>query len=93
MADRNASPELARTGVPGLDDILRGGLPRSRLYLVEGDPGAGKTTLGLQFLIEGRARGEQGLYVSFAETEAETREIAASHGWGLDDLSIMELVA
>ncbi len=57
------------TGVPGLDDILAGGLMANRLYLVEGQPGAGKTTLALQFLLAGRARGETGLYVTLSETE------------------------
>ena len=60
-----SQPARATTGVTGLDDVLGGGLPRGHLYLVEGSPGAGKTTLGLQFLLEGRKRGESGLYVPF----------------------------
>ena len=57
--------EVAGTGIPGLDHVIRGGLPRNRMYLVQGDPGSGKTTMGLQFLLEGARRGETGIYVSF----------------------------
>jgi circadian clock protein KaiC len=84
---------FARTGVAGLDDILRGGLPRNRLYLVEGDPGTGKTTLGLQFLLEGARTGERGLYVALSETRDELDATARSHGWSLDGLEIFELAA
>jgi circadian clock protein KaiC len=80
------------TGVPGLDDILAGGLPRSRLYLIEGTPGTGKTTLALQFLLEGLRLGERGMYVTLSETEDELRSSAESHGWSLDKLTIVELV-
>jgi circadian clock protein KaiC len=66
------------TGIAGLDDILYGGLARGFLYLVEGNPGAGKTTLALQFLIEGARRGEKGLYISLAESESELRHVAKS---------------
>jgi len=83
---------LALTGVPGLDDILAGGLLRDRLYLVEGTPGTGKTTLALQFLLEGQRLGERGMYITLSETEAELRASAATHGWSLDGLSIVELV-
>ena len=65
------------TGIAGLDDILHGGLAKGFLYLIEGNPGAGKTTLALQFLIEGAARGEKGLYISLAESESELRHVAA----------------
>src|SRR5579875_632557 len=82
----------ARTGIQGLDDVLAGGLQRDRLYLVEGHPGTGKTTLALQFLIEGARRGEKVLYVSLAETEAELRAGAASHGWALDGVDVFELI-
>ena len=82
----------ALTGVPGLDDVLAGGLPRDRLYLVEGTPGTGKTTLALQFLLEGRRVGERGMYVTLSETEDELRASAATHGWSLDGISIVELV-
>jgi circadian clock protein KaiC len=84
-------PDLVSTGVSGLDDILGGGLDADRLYLIEGRPGAGKTTLALQFLLEGVRRGERGLYVTLSESEAELRVVAARHGWSLDELTIFEL--
>ncbi|WP_216851119.1 ATPase domain-containing protein [Acidisphaera sp. L21] len=83
---------LARIGIAGLDNVLSGGLTRNRLYLVEGTPGTGKTTLALNFLLEGAAQGEQGLYITLSETEVELTEVAASHGWSLDALTIFELV-
>lgn len=86
-------PDRISTGIPGLDDILGGGLTPQRLYLVEGSPGAGKTTLGLQFLLEGRARGEQGLYITLSETTEELIAVAHSHGWDLDSVSIFELAS
>ena len=73
----------AKLGTPGLDDILVGGLSRGHLYLVEGTPGTGKTTLALQYLIEGAARGETGLYITLSETERELGLSAASHGWDI----------
>jgi circadian clock protein KaiC len=85
--------ERASTGVPGLDDILGGGLPANHLYLVEGNPGAGKTTLGLQFLKRGADRGEGGLYVTLSETGVELRTVAASHGWTLDGIEVFELIS
>jgi circadian clock protein KaiC len=85
--------ERAGTGVEGLDDVLAGGLRRHRLYLVEGNPGTGKTTVALQFLMEGAARGERGLYVTLAETEGEIHEAMASHGWTLPEgVTLFELV-
>lgn len=81
------------TGVPGLDDVLGGGLPRNCLYLVEGNPGVGKTTLGMQFLIEGKRRGENCLYVTLSETKLELEAVASSHGWDLAGISIIELSA
>src|SRR6187551_1022752 len=83
---------LAATGIAGLDDILRGGLPRDRLYLVEGDPGTGKTTLGLQFLLAGARDGERGLYLTLSESELELQDAAASHGFSLDDVEVQELI-
>lgn len=85
--------ERASTGIPGLDDILGGGLPADHLYLVEGNPGSGKTTLGLQFLLRGADRGEKGLYVTLSETQQELRTVAASHGWKLDGVEVFELVS
>jgi circadian clock protein KaiC len=79
------------TGITGLDTILEGGLTPHRIYLMEGLPGAGKTTMALQFLREGVERGESVLYVTLSETEAELREVAASHGWNLDGVHIHEL--
>jgi circadian clock protein KaiC len=84
--------ERASTGIPGLDHILGGGLPASHLYLVEGTPGAGKTTLGLQFLRRGVENGEPGLYITLSETAAELRTVARSHGWSLDGVEVFELV-
>ncbi|HBZ07233.1 MULTISPECIES: ATPase domain-containing protein [Massilia] len=89
-APPGASPRMS-TGIPGLDDILGGGLTPQRVYLVEGTPGTGKTTLGLQFLLDGVARGERGLYITLSETADELRAVAASHGWSLDALAIHEL--
>lgn len=83
--------QRAATGIAGLDDILGGGFPQTRLFLVEGDPGSGKTTLALQFLMEGARRGEKGLYVTLSETRDELRAVAESHGWDLDNISIQEL--
>jgi circadian clock protein KaiC len=88
----NDSPPRAATGIAGLDDILGGGLTANRLYLIEGMPGSGKTTLAFQFLIEGARRGEKVLYVTLSETETEIRDVAASHGWDLDGVSIRELI-
>jgi circadian clock protein KaiC len=83
----------ARTGISGLDQVLNGGLPRDHIYLVEGDPGVGKTTLALQFLLEGARAGERVLYVTLSETAQEVRLIAQSHNWSLDGLAMFELSA
>jgi circadian clock protein KaiC len=80
------------TGIPGLDDVLCGGLDAERLYLLEGEPGTGKTTIGLQFLLEGARLGEKGLYVTLSETERELRLVATRHGWSIDQISVFELV-
>jgi len=85
--------ERCSTGVDGLDLILGGGLPRNRLYLVGGDPGVGKTTLALQFLRRGLQEGDGGLYITLSETDEELRAVAASHGWDLDGLSLVDLSA
>ncbi|HJU53643.1 MAG TPA: ATPase domain-containing protein [Pyrinomonadaceae bacterium] len=80
------------TGIEGLDNILEGGFPANRIYLVEGDPGTGKTTLALQFLLEGARRGEPGLYVTLSETKEELLSVAESHGWTLEGFGIYELL-
>ncbi len=85
-------PTLASTAIAGLDSILGGGLTPDRLYLVEGTPGTGKTTLGLGFLLAGAAREESGLYITLSETEAELRAVAATHGWSLAGLELFEMV-
>ena len=79
------------TGIAALDDILRGGLTPARLYLVEGNPGSGKTTLALQFLLEGVRLGEPTLYVTLSETKRELLSVARSHGWTLDGIDIHEM--
>jgi len=88
----DALPAPALTGIAGLDDILNGGLTPHRMYLVEGTPGTGKTTLGLGFLLAGAAIGETGLYITLAETEVELRAVAATHGWTLDALKLFEMI-
>ena len=80
------------TGTTGLDAVLRGGLTPSRLYLVEGTPGSGKTTLALRFLLEGRSAGDHGLYITLSETENELRAVAQSHGFTLDGIDVFEMV-
>jgi circadian clock protein KaiC len=87
-----ADEERVSTGIAGLDNILCGGLDPDRLYLVEGEPGTGKTTLALQFLLNGVSRGEKGLYVTLSESERELRVVARRHGWSLDGLAIFELI-
>jgi circadian clock protein KaiC len=81
------------TGAAGLDDILRGGFTPNRLYLIEGNPGSGKTTLALQFLLGGIERGETGLYVTLSETKDELLAVGRSHGWDLSRVNIFEMVA
>ena len=85
------SPDRAETGIEGLDYILGGGFPRDRMYLIEGDPGSGKTTLAMQFLLAGARRGEAGVYATLSETEMELRDIADSHGWDLEGITICDL--
>jgi circadian clock protein KaiC len=79
------------TGTPGLDDILGGGLPTGRMYLLEGEPGSGKTTLALKVLLHGVAQGERVLYITMSETEDELRSSARTHGWDLEGVRILEL--
>src|SRR6188474_2398637 len=88
-----ATAELhASSGIPGLDNILRGGFPRDCMLLIAGTPGTGKTTLAIQFLLEGIARGETCLYVTLSETRDELERVATSHGWDLSRIHITELV-
>jgi circadian clock protein KaiC len=83
----------AGSGIRGLDEILAGGFSEGNVFLVEGEPGAGKTTVALQFLIEGTAKNEMGLYVTLSETADELRQGAASHGWTLDErIQVFELL-
>jgi circadian clock protein KaiC len=81
----------ARVGIAGLDEILGGGLPANHLYLIDGAPGSGKTTLALQFLLEGVSLGERGLYVTLSESRDELLDVARSHGWELDGIEVFEL--
>ncbi|GMV28978.1 MAG: hypothetical protein AMXMBFR59_11030 [Rhodanobacteraceae bacterium] len=87
-----ASPRIS-SGITGLDAVLRGGLSPHRLYLVEGSPGSGKTTLALQFLLDGVRCGERGLYVTLSETAEELQAVAQSHGWDLADIALFELAS
>lgn len=88
-----SDPSLLHTGVPGMDDILRGGLAPRRMYLVEGNPGSGKTTFATQFLQEGVRQGEVCLLVTLSESEEELRASARSHGWSLEGIKIVEVIA
>jgi circadian clock protein KaiC len=93
MKLKSAQSLRCSTGIEGLDDILCGGLPRNRTYLIQGDPGVGKTTLAMQFLLEGIRRGERGLYITLSETKEELQAVADSHGWSLDKIHLFELSA
>lgn len=89
---RPPAPRIS-TGIGELDHILGGGLTTNRSYLLEGTPGSGKTTIALQFLLEGARMGEKGLYITLSETAAELREVARSHHWDLDGIELFELVS
>jgi len=96
LQDRPLQPPLDQadrcsTGVEGLDDVLKGGLPAGSFYLFQGDPGSGKTTLALQFLLEGLRRGESVLYITLSETKQELLKVARSHGWSLDGIPLLDL--
>jgi circadian clock protein KaiC len=82
---------MISTGIVGLDQLLNGGLTPRRMYLIEGRPGTGKTTLGLQFLLEGRRASERCLYITLSESAAELRAIAGSHGWSLEGIDVFQL--
>jgi len=83
--------DRASTGIEGLDYVLGGGFPRDRMYLIEGAPGAGKTTMAMQFLLAGARNGEAGVYATLSETEHELRDVASSHKWSLDGITICDL--
>ncbi len=91
-ASAASEPEMCSTGIAGLDNVLSGGFARDRLYLIEGVPGSGKTTLALQFLMAGARLSEPVLYVTLSETEEELRDVAASHGWDLSGIDVRELI-
>jgi len=82
--------ELAPTGIAGLDEILRGGLPPHQMYFIQGDPGAGKTTLSFQFLLEGVKRSEKALYITLSASTRDLNRVARSHGWDLSGIDICE---
>lgn len=84
---------LCATGIAGFDDILGGGLPRNRIYLLQGEPGVGKTTVALQFLLSGAREGEAGLYITLSETKDELEEVARSHGWNLGPIKLFEMAS
>ncbi|HKO59242.1 MAG TPA: ATPase domain-containing protein [Thermoanaerobaculia bacterium] len=82
--------EIAPTGIAGLDEILRGGLPRHQMYFVQGDPGSGKTTLSFQFLLEGVGRGEKALYVTLSASARDLERVARSHRWDISSIDVYE---
>ncbi|MBV9931042.1 MAG: circadian clock protein KaiC [Alphaproteobacteria bacterium] len=92
MEQQLDTPAKADFGIGGLDEVTAGGLTAGRLFLLEGTPGTGKTTIATQFLLAGAEKGERSLYITLSETEEELRAGAASHGWSLDDITLFELV-
>jgi circadian clock protein KaiC len=91
-AQNTVSKDFISTGIPGLDHVLGGGLTKERLYLLEGDPGAGKTTMALQFLIEGARQGEKVLYITLAENNIELRAVADAHGFSMEGVTVHEVI-
>ncbi|RYZ85982.1 MAG: circadian clock protein KaiC, partial [Proteobacteria bacterium] len=87
IGQNTLSTAFISTGIPGLDHVLGGGLTKERLYLLEGDPGSGKTTMALQFLIEGAKRGENVLYITLAENDIELRAVADAHGFSMNGVT------
>jgi circadian clock protein KaiC len=92
MENQSSESNFLSTGVPGLDMILGGGLTADRLFLIEGEPGTGKTTLALQFLYEGVRRGESVIYITLAETRVELDAVAASHGWSMEGIHVEDII-
>lgn len=92
VSNGNSGLPRLKSGIGGLDDILNGGFPQGHLYLIEGDPGTGKTTLALQFLLEGIQKGETVLYVTLSESRGELEQVARSHGWSTENLGIFEMI-
>ena len=89
----SASADLCRTGIEGFDSLVGGGLPRNCFYLLQGDPGSGKTTFALQFLLEGLRSGEPAFYITLSESRAELEKVVLSHGWSLEGIPLLELSA
>lgn len=87
---RQEQDERVSTGISGLDDVLNGGFPRGHFFLLEGEPGAGKTTVGLQFLMDGARNGDKTLYVTLSESQQEIEKVARSHGWSLKGVTVFE---
>jgi circadian clock protein KaiC len=92
MSDSTSSPSVS-SGIEGLDQLLRSGLPAHRMHLIEGVPGSGKTTLAMQFLLDGRDKGEPVLYITLSETTAELQGVARSHGWSLEGIELYQMAA
>jgi circadian clock protein KaiC len=90
LESENHSDERDSTGITGLNDVLGGGLPRGHLFLVEGEPGTGKTTMGLQFLLAGVRAGEKGMYITLSESKRELLGVARSHHWSIKDIALFE---
>ena len=93
MTQKSIKLKRLKTGIPGLDTILNGGFPENRLYLMQGEPGTGKTTIAFQFLLEGIKNGETCLYISFSESKEELQSVADSHDWDISKLHLLELGA
>jgi len=92
-AEKSEAQVRAATGISGLDDILGGGFPADHIYLLDGEPGTGKTTVALQFLLDGITNGERGLFVTLSESRIELEGVASSHGWDIGGIEIFELSA
>jgi circadian clock protein KaiC len=93
LENTSSHSPLVGLGVEGLDDVLRGGLVPNRMYLIEGDPGSGKTTLATQFLLEGVRQGQPCLFITLSESDEELRASARSHGWTLEGIKVVEIIA